>query len=94
MYCCSCKNLDPKKKSPGKANGNLYFCKKAKTFVYASSSKCKNFEKASGRKSYEIDEIYKESKLYDNDTTPLGLYVILLIVLVIVGLIMGVFWQF
>lgn len=92
-YCCSCDNLDQKKNKAGKANGNLYYCKKQKTFINAKSEGCDKFERAYKRKAWEIDELYKEGKLYDNDNTPIGIYIVILIALIIVGLIMGVFWN-
>lgn len=91
LFCCSCSNLDTKKKSAGKVNGNLYYCKKMKTYVNASKTGCEKFEKASGRKSWETDELYKDGKLYDNDTTPISLYLFLMVILIILGLILGVF---
>lgn len=93
-YCCSCGNLDPKKNKPGKANGNLYFCKKMKTFVNPTSIDCGKFEKAYKRKNYEIDELYKEGKLYNNDDTPISIYIIILIVLIIIAIVTGAFYNF
>lgn len=90
-YCCSCGNLDPKKNKAGKVNGNLYFCKKKKSFVNPTSTDCGKFEKAYKRKNYEIDEIYREGKIYDNDDTPMGLYVLILIVLIILAIIFKIF---
>ena len=31
--CCSCKNLDTKKKVDGAVSGSRYYCKKNKTYV-------------------------------------------------------------
>lgn len=90
-FCCSCGNLDPKKKAPGKENGNLYFCKKVKTYVSGSSTSCDNFTKADGRKSWQTDEIYKDGKLYSNSTAPVGLYLIILIVLIIAAILINIF---
>lgn len=89
--CCSCDNLDPKKKKPGKLNGNLYYCKKVKNYVNPTSSECEKFQKAYKRKNYEIDEIYHEGKIYSNDGTPMGLYVVLLVVLIILAIIVNIF---
>lgn len=91
MYCCSCKNLDVKNKKKGKVNGNLYFCKKKKSYVSGCTYGCPDFQKASGRKSYQTDEIFKDGKKYSNDTTPVGIYIMLLVVLIILGIIMKVF---
>lgn len=85
-----CANLDVKKKQPGKVSGNLYYCKKLKTYVNPSKFKCEKFSKDDKR--LENHEIYEDGKNYYNDNTPIGLYVFVLIVLIIVGLIMGVFW--
>lgn len=90
-FCCSCGNLDPKKKSPGKENGNLYFCKKLKTYVSGSSTDCGNFTKADGRKNWETDEIYKDGKLYSNSTAPVSLYLAGAIILIILAIIINLF---
>ena len=88
--CYNCANLDKEKKSAGKLMGNLYYCKKNKVFVNAATNGCEKWSKSS-RKGYEDDEIYKDSKDYYNNNTPIGVLAFVLIVLVILGLILGVF---
>ena len=44
-----------------------------------------------GRKIYTRDEIYDDGKKYYNDTTPVGFYLVVLIILIILGLFLGVF---
>ena len=90
MGCHRCGNLDPKKKSAGKAGGNLYFCKKMKTFVNPSKFSCDKFKKAD-RKEWQNNEIYDDGKRYYNDRTPAIVYFILFAILVIIGLLSGVF---
>lgn len=90
MGCYNCDNLDKDKKAAGKVSGNLYYCKKLKTYVNPTYDGCEKFVKSS-RKPYENDDIYKDGKSYYNDKTPLGIYIIVIIILLIIGLIMGVF---
>ena len=75
-------------------NGCLYFCKKQKKFVNSSRTGCEKFERAYKRKNYEIDDIYKQGKIYNNDGTPMGLYIVILIILIIIGIFSGAFNQF
>lgn len=91
MGCHSCGNLDAKKKSKGKASGALYFCKKNKSFVNPTSKGCKNYKKCS-RKPWENDEIYNDGKLYFNDIIPAIVYIIIFFILIIIGLLSGVFF--
>lgn len=90
MGCYRCANLDVKQKSPGKVDGNLYYCKKLKTYVNPSSFKCEKFVANDNR--VENHEVYEQGKKYYNDKTPIALYLVLLVILIIVGLILGVFW--
>lgn len=88
--CYNCGNLDPNKKKPGRVSGNLYFCKKQNKFVNAETYGCDKHV-PSNRQGYKNEEIYKDSRSYSNDTTPTWFYLIVLGVLIIIGLIMGVF---
>ena len=89
--CYNCSNLDPKKKSNGKLDGCLYFCKKNKCFINAAKDGCDKWNKAD-RKSSEIDEIYENGNRYYNDDKPIGFYIVLLI-LVIILIILSKFYQ-
>ena len=80
--CYNCSNLDTKKKSNGKLDGCLYFCKKNKCFVNAAKDGCPKWNK-SDRKPTEIDEIYNNSKRYYNDDKPITFYVFLLILVLL-----------
>lgn len=90
MNCAYCDNLDPKKKVPGKVSGNLYYCKKLKTFVNPTMKGCEKYTK-SKRKYYESDDMLREGREYNNDIIPNGLYLAILIILIIIGLIFGLF---
>ncbi len=88
--CYNCSNLDPEKKSKGKLDGALYYCKKNKAFVNAAKDGCEKWDKAD-RKSYVNDEIYDESKKYYNDDKPVGFYLIVLIIVVIFLVLLSIF---
>ena len=87
--CYNCSNLDPKQKSAGKLDGNLYYCKKLKTYVNAAKDGCEKWDKAD-RKSYENDELYEQGKKYYNDNKPLGYYLFLLILIIIFCILMTI----
>lgn len=91
MGCYNCGNLDPKKKSNGKVDGALYYCKKVKKYVNPTDGSCKNFKKGS-RKPWDNDAIYNDGRRYFNDRTPVIVYIILFFILVIIGLLSGVFF--
>ena len=52
-YCSDCNNLDGKKKSAGKTSGNLYYCKKLKTYVNPTQVGYDKFETCYNRRWYE-----------------------------------------
>lgn len=91
LGCCSCKYLNENKKIEGRVNGSLYYCSKLKTYVNGASGSCDNYFIDHGRKIYTRDEIYDDGKKYYNDTTPVGFYLVVLIILIILGLFLGVF---
>lgn len=91
MGCCSCKYLNENCKIEGRVNGSLYYCSKLKTYVNGASGSCDNYCIDHGRKIYTRDEIYDDGKKYYNDTTPVGFYLVVLIILIILGLFLGVF---
>ena len=88
--CYKCKNLDAEKKSAGAASGNIYFCKKHKKYINPIDPGCDKFEE-SKRKKEENEEILKDGKEYSNDTNSVGFLVLVFVILVILGLILGVF---
>lgn len=90
MGCYSCAYLDTKTKKSGAIDGCLYYCKKNKTFVNAATDSCET-HKNGYRDTYENNEIYRNSEDYYDDDTPIELYIFILIVMIVLGLIMGVF---
>ena len=90
-YCSDCVNLDVNNKKAGKVSGNLYYCKKIKKYVNPSMCNCENFDKTYSRKKYDNELIYEDGKNFYDDDTPLGLLVVIFFILLILGLIMGVF---
>lgn len=91
MGCCSCKYLNENCKKEGKVSGCLYYCSKIKAYVNGASDSCDDYCFEYGRKVYTRDEIYNDGKTYYNDTTPVGFYLVILIILIILGLFLGVF---
>lgn len=90
MSCSSCAYLDASKKKNGGFSGSIYYCSKNKCFVNGCNNSCNNY-KSSYRTNYECKDIYNDGKSYSDDTTPISLYVVLLIILIILGLIFNVF---
>jgi len=88
--CYKCKNLDVKKKAAGEESGFIYYCKKQKKYVNPVSPGCDKFEDGK-RDYYEDKEVLQNGKDYSNDTKPWSFYLIVFIILVILGLILGVF---
>ena len=88
--CYKCKNLDVKKKTAGEESGAVYYCKKVKGNVNPASPGCDKFE--DGKRDYYDDkEILKDGKDYSNDTKSPMFYLIVFIILLVLGLILGVF---
>ena len=90
MACCSCKNLDTKKKVSGVVSGTAYMCKKNKSYVLGCNGECKNFAKAS-RDNDLCDKIYREGKDWDNDPTSPSTYIIVAIIILVITLIVFLF---
>jgi hypothetical protein len=88
--CNSCKNLKEKDRKEGNL-GAVYFCSKKKTYV-SGASVCDDYSEDIMRKTFKRDEIYRDGIKFSNDKTPIGAYVFVLIILVVLGLILGVFW--
>ena len=88
MACCSCKNLDTKKKVSGCVSGTSYMCKKHKVYVLGCYDECNSFSKAS-RDAETCDKIYNEGKKWDNDRHSASFYIIIgLILLAILVLVL------
>lgn len=91
MGCSSCKYLIESKKKEGKQLGCLYYCSKMKKYINGNGEECNNYYKDYSRTSFTRNEIYREGNKYSDDTTSVGSYLLLLIVLIILGLIFNVF---
>ena len=88
--CCSCKNLDTKKKASGESSGAKYYCKKLGTYVSGDQLACQKY--AVGlRNNTDIQKIYNEGKSWSNDTTSVGTYLIILIILIVLLIILKIF---
>ena len=74
--CCSCKNLDTKKKVDGACSGAKYNCKKIKNYVSGDTDACDKYEKAY-RSNDECDKIFLEGKNWDNDKHTAKFYLII-----------------
>lgn len=92
MSCCSCKNLDEKKKANGACSGAKYYCKKLKTYVSGDMHECDKFTSCY-RSVDKCDEIYRDGKNFDNDTTSAGTYIILAIILLVILILLNLFYK-
>ena len=90
MACCSCKNLDTKKKANGAVSGVRYQCKKHKIYVGGDHEICDKFAKA-GRDNDTYNKLYKEGREWDNDPTSPSTYIIWAIILLVITLIVFLF---
>lgn len=88
--CFNCKYLDVKKKKTGACNGAVYYCKKNNCLIYDNKI-CSNFVKDEKREKEVIEKIEEDTNNYDNIKTPPEVLFAIFILLVILGLIMGVF---
>lgn len=89
--CSGCKNLKVKKTKEGKVAGKLYFCELHHEYRYVNEKGCDKFEKNKKITKDIIKEIEEESKKYDDSPIMVGFYLTILIILIVLGLIMGVF---
>lgn len=90
MNCVNCKYLDINNKKEGKVNGCLYYCKLRQEYVYGCDGTCEKFENER-RDSKVIEKIYQEGKEYDDINASPEALLIIIIILVIMGMVMGVF---
>lgn len=90
MGCNSCDNLDVKSKKPGAVDGYLYYCKHKKAYVNCATDCCESY-KDGYRSSFECNELYRNSRDYNDDDTPVETYVFILILVIVVGLILELF---
>lgn len=81
-YCSDCKFMNT---DDAKCEG-VYKCSKVKDYINACNSACDQFEKNYGRNSYEMQKLYDLGKETKNkpDDTPVGVYVFILILLIVV----------
>lgn len=90
MACCSCKNLDTKKKINGEVSGIAYMCKKHKSYVLGCNDECDNFAKAD-RDADTCNKLYREGKDWDNDRHSGTFYMVIGIILLIILLFVFLF---
>lgn len=90
MKCAYCSCLEDKNKKEGCACGCLYYCKVKKEYIYATDMQCDHFKKTS-RDEKLIKNLLEESKVYDNFAISPEFLLLLFVILVIIGLIIGVF---
>ena len=87
-YCSDCEyiNTSDKKKE------GIYKCRVRKCYICSCDNSCDKFRETYAKTGYEKQKLYDLGKNVDEDTTPLTLYVIVLIVLSILvffGKMMG-----
>ena len=90
--CCSCKNLDEKKKVNGHISGTKYYCKKVESYVSGDTDACKKYESCF-RSNNDVERIYTEGKKWSDDTTPIGVYFLMLIIFLILLLEQSTFFH-
>ncbi len=82
-YCSDCVYLNLQEK---KTDG-LYKCKKCKKYTISSNLACEQFEETYQRNSFEKQKIYDLGKHVSEEDTPLSIYVVLFILMVIIYII-------
>ena len=87
--CGQCVFLKEKYEKVGNGGGKKYYCEYLKDYVYGCSS-CSNFKSDKKRNGDKVKMIVEDGKEYDNGI-PVSLYFLLLLILIILGLILGVF---
>lgn len=84
MGCNSCEYLNEELKKQGVC-GCLYYCSKRRSYVNGARGCCEEYSKDYSRKTYVKNEIYEDGKKYYGDSTPIGVYIIFLIIFVFLG---------
>ena len=87
--CGQCVFLKEKYERIGNGGGKKYYCEYLKDYVYGNST-CPNFKSDGKRSSDKVKTIIEDGKEYDNGI-PVSLYFLFLLLLIIIGLILGVF---
>lgn len=64
--CNSCKHMDLKNTRPGRTSGYLYYCNLNKTYVNAAKDQCDAYEEDHSKTSYERNESYNQSKVFND----------------------------
>lgn len=93
MKCADCIYLNDKDKKNGVC-GAKYYCKKINKYVDGSCCCCESFDKSYCRSNYTKDEIIKDGYNYSDDDTPIGSYIAILIVILVVGSLMSIIDKF
>lgn len=90
LGCCSCRNLDAKKKLNNVVIETAFMCKENKSYVLRCYSECDKFAKAS-RHNDSCDKIYRKGKNFYNDETSSGTYITIVIILLVILIIVFIF---
>lgn len=90
MKCAYCNCLDVGNKSSGCVSGCLYYCKLKKEYINANDEKCDDFEKCSKEEKI-IEKMIDDGRGYDDIPFSASTLFVFSVILIIVGLIMGVF---
>lgn len=88
--CGQCAFLKEKYYKEGNGGGKEYYCEYLKEYVCGSCRGCSNYQKDEKRSNDKVNTIINDGKTYDNGI-PVEMYFLLLLILVILGLILGVF---
>ena len=89
MTCSSCKYLKEGDYQEGSISGKKHYCSKIKEYVNGSNDKCSAYEK-SYRSSYIDNQILEEGEKYYNDSTPIPVYILLVIIMLILVFITNI----
>ncbi len=90
MSCSSCKYLKTSDKSKGAVCGYCYYCSKVNSYVNGSNDNCSDYETSYGRSTYICNQIYEDGEHYYNDSTPISVYVVILVILSILAFIFNI----
>lgn len=91
MSCSSCKYLKENDKKDGAVCGCCYYCSKKEKYVNGSNNVCDKYALAYCRDTYTCNKIFEDGDKYCDDSTDIGVYLILLIFLIIALVIVKVF---
>lgn len=90
MKCAYCNCLDVGNKNAGCVSGCLYYCKSKKEYINANDEKCEEFVKCSKEEKI-VEKMIDDGRVYDDIPFSASTLFVFSVILIIVGLIMGVF---